>query len=365
MGPYLLLTCFLLPFLPLLYLWRLPPPLKRGEMKGIDPSFEPKVSIIIPPHNEAKVIGAKFKNLAKLRYPRRKLEIILVDSGSKDGTLEKAREVLKGGFPFEVRLVEEKRKRGKGKALNLGLRLASGEVIATSDADAMWGSQTIEKAVRYLSSPEVGAVTGREFYLNAKENLWTRVEEGYRRWYERMRMGESRLHSALSFQGALAFYKRELFRRFEEREASDDTGTALEICGKGYRCLMVPDLVFRDAAPPTLRDFVRVKIRRGLHMLLGLKKAVRLKREDRLPLPWSILFFNLYLHFAVPFLPLLLLFLFFLFLPSSLPLLLLFLPFLFPEKTRVLLIGFFVSSLCMVVAFFLFLKGEKMSNWKK
>ncbi|MEM1981952.1 MAG: glycosyltransferase, partial [Candidatus Hadarchaeales archaeon] len=255
--------------------------------------------------------------------------------------------------------------RGKAKALNLGLNLVSGEIVATSDADALWDPLTVEKAVSYLSQPGVGAVTGREIYLNAEESLWTKAEEEYRKWYERMRMWESRLHSTLSFQGALAFYRRDLFRKFEEREASDDTGTALEICGKGYRCLMVPDLVFRDTAPSTLRAFIRVKVRRGLHMILGLKKAMKLKRRGRLPLPWSILLFGLYFHLLLPLLPFFFGLFFLLSLPSSLPLLLFFLPFLLKRRTRALLAGFLVSTLCMMLAFFLFLKGEKMTSWKK
>ena len=365
MGPFRLLLALLFLLSPSpLYLWWMRRLLREPWRSPGAPPRWPPVSILVPIHNEAGVMEKKLRNLTGLRYPGR-LEVILVDSGSTDGTTEVVRRSLKRGFPFRVRLVGEGRKRGKARALNLGLRLASGEVVATSDADALWDPRTVEKAVSYLSLPGVGAVTGREVYLNAGESLWTRAEEGYRRFYEVMRMGESRLHSALSFQGALAFYRRELFGRFEEREASDDTGTALEICRRGYRCLMVPDLVFRDTAPSTLRAFARVKVRRGLHMLLGLRKAVGMKRRGELPLPWSVLLFNLYLHLAVPFLFLLLGLLFLLSLPSSLPLLLLLLPFLPRRGSRALLVGFLVSSLCMVAALFLFLKGERMSNWRK
>lgn len=357
------LLAFLPPLLPpLLHLWWMRRLLRKPWEPPGTPSRWPPVSILLPTHNEAKVVERKLRNLAGLRYPG-KLEIILVDSGSTDGTLERARRFLAKGFPFRVRLVEEGRRRGKARALNLGLRLASGEVVATSDADALWAPETVERAVSYLSLTGVGAVTGREVYLNAGENLWTRAEEGYRGLYEVMRMGESRLHSSLSFQGALAFYRRELLRRFEE--TPDDTGTALEICGRGYRCVMVPDLVFRDTAPSTLKAFVRVKVRRGLHMLLGLRKAVRLKRGGRLPLPWSVLLLNLYLHLTLPLLLPLLGLLFLLSLPSSLPLLLLLLPFLPWKRTRALLAGTLVSALCMLAALLLFLKGERMTSWRK
>ena len=356
----------LLPLLlpPLLYL-RWMQGLSRRWLRPAGKGERPHVSVIVPTHNEAGVIEKKLRNLAGLRYPRDRLEVLLVDSGSTDGTLEVAREAVGRGFPFRIRFLRERRKRGKARALNLALREARGEVVATSDADALWEPETVERAVRYLSLPGVGAVTGREEYLNAGENVWTRAEEGYRRLYEVLRMGESRLHSCLSFQGALAFYRRELLERFEEREAPDDTGTALEICAKGYRCLMVPDLVFRDSAPSTLRAFLRVKTRRGLHMLLGLRKAVRLKRKGRLPVGWGVLLANLYLHLTLPLLFLLLSLLSLLFLPRSLPLLLLFLPFLPWRRTRALLVGFFLSTLCLLLALLLMSKGERMISWKK
>jgi cellulose synthase/poly-beta-1,6-N-acetylglucosamine synthase-like glycosyltransferase len=336
--------------------------LKESRKPPPSPSHWPSVSILIPTYQEADVIREKLRNLSSLEYPG-ELEVILVDSGSTDGTLEAVRSLK--GFPWRILLVREKRKRGKAKALNLALREARGEVVATSDADALWEPETVERAVRYLSLPGVGAVTGREEYLNAGENVWTRAEEGYRRLYEVLRMGESRLHSCLSFQGALAFYRRELLEGFEEREAPDDTGTALGICAKGYRCLMVPDLVFRDSAPPTLRAFLRVKTRRGLHMLLGLRKAVRLKREGRLPVGWGVLLANLYLHLTLPLLFLLLSLLFLLSLPRSLPHLLLHLPVHPRRRTRAHHLGVFLSTLCLLFALLLMSKGERMISWKK
>ncbi len=362
MIPIVLSLVFL--FLPsLLYLWWMKRLQEKPQPSPPPPPRWPSVSILLPTYQERGVIGKKLLNLSKLRYPG-ELEVILVDSGSTDGTLEVARSLVRG-FPWRIRLLRERTRRGKARALNLALREARGEVVATSDADALWEPDTVERAVRYLYLPGVGAVTGREEYLNAEENLWTRAEGGYRRLYEVLRMGESRLHSCLSFQGALAFYRRELLRRFEEREAPDDTGTALEICARGYRCLMVPDLVFRDTAPSTLRAFVRVKTRRGLHMLLGLRKAVGLKRRGRLPVGWVVLLANLYLHLILPLLSLLLFLLFLFSLPRSLPLLLLLLPFLPRRRTRALLAGSLLSILCLLLALLLMARGERMISWEK
>jgi cellulose synthase/poly-beta-1,6-N-acetylglucosamine synthase-like glycosyltransferase len=63
--------------------------LKRSQRV---PSVFPKISIIVPAYNEEKTIADCIKSLLKLDYPD--FEVILVDDGSTDGTLQKAKEIV-------------------------------------------------------------------------------------------------------------------------------------------------------------------------------------------------------------------------------------------------------------------------------
>ena len=55
----------------------------------------PKVSILIPAHNEEKNIGRTIKSLLNLNYPKNKIEIIVVDDGSTDNTYKIAKKFRK------------------------------------------------------------------------------------------------------------------------------------------------------------------------------------------------------------------------------------------------------------------------------
>jgi glycosyltransferase involved in cell wall biosynthesis len=58
----------------------------RPEKKYKDYTFQPYVSILIPTYNEKVVICDRIENLIRMDYPKNKYEIIIVDSGSSDGT---------------------------------------------------------------------------------------------------------------------------------------------------------------------------------------------------------------------------------------------------------------------------------------
>jgi GT2 family glycosyltransferase len=109
------------------------------------------VSVIIPTYNRAGLIGAAIDSALAQTYGR--IEIIVVDDGSKDNTREI---VEKYGAP--VRYVH-KQNGGVAAARNLGFRHARGEFIALLDSDDEWLPWKLEAQVRVLQSyPEVGMV---------------------------------------------------------------------------------------------------------------------------------------------------------------------------------------------------------------
>src|SRR5437879_7459744 len=58
----------------------------RGYGLNLSKEWEPTVSIIVPTYNESPVVEKKLRNLAEIDYPRDKVELIVVDSASSDGT---------------------------------------------------------------------------------------------------------------------------------------------------------------------------------------------------------------------------------------------------------------------------------------
>jgi biofilm PGA synthesis N-glycosyltransferase PgaC len=332
----------------------------------IDPQFEPEVTMIIPTYNESGVIGEKLRSLKKLNYPIEKLEVILVDSCSKDNTVNIAREYLKNNeFPFKIKILEEKERSGKARALNFALMHSKGQVIATSDADSYWDPSALQEAASYLADPRVGASTGREEFLNLNQNVLTRAEGMYRNMYNILRIGESKIHSTQFFQGELSLYKREAFDKFNDENGSDDSGTVKNIIAKGYRTVFVPGAVFSDIAPYTWKGRIDLKVRRALHVIHALVGAAKMKRENRFPQPGLILYTNFFIHLINPFL--ILAFLIGLaYLVYVFPLLLLFcLPLFLWKKSRILIVSYLTSNFALIWANLKYVRGEQQIVWKK
>ena len=82
---------------------------------------KPHVSIIIPAYNEEKNITRCLSSILRSGYPLKKLEVIVVDDGSKDKTAKKVRELIKRNRLLKIRLARGKHK-GKSEALNKGDR---------------------------------------------------------------------------------------------------------------------------------------------------------------------------------------------------------------------------------------------------
>lgn len=90
-----------------------------------------KLSIIIPVYNEEDTIQETIKRVLKAKLPKIRKEIIVVNDGSKDKTLQKIHLIK----DKRVRLLNKKRNVGKGAAIATGLKLTTGDVVIVQDAD--------------------------------------------------------------------------------------------------------------------------------------------------------------------------------------------------------------------------------------
>jgi len=89
-------------------------------------TYQPKVTVLIPAHNEDLVIGNLLERVTELTYPKEKLEIVIIDDASTDRTGEIADEFAKRyGY---IKVIHRKNGgRGKPAALNDGIKFSNGE----------------------------------------------------------------------------------------------------------------------------------------------------------------------------------------------------------------------------------------------
>ena len=157
-----------------LYRWYRGPDPKPGDR------FErlPRLTVQLPLYNEVHVAGRAIRALCALDYPRDRLEIQVLDD-STDETTEVVAE-----------LVERMRRRGidiahlrrrartgfKAGALDAGLRVARGELVAVFDADFVPPPDFARKLVDHFTDPRVGMVQARWGHLNRDHSALTRVQ---------------------------------------------------------------------------------------------------------------------------------------------------------------------------------------------
>lgn len=122
---------------------------------GLSVKKFPIVTIIVPVWNEEKTLAGTINSLLALAYPKEKLDIIIVDDGSKDGTRKVANSFK--SHP-QVRIFH-KENGGKHTAVNLGIKKAKGELIGCLDADSFVDSGALAEIVRCFEDPRIMAVT--------------------------------------------------------------------------------------------------------------------------------------------------------------------------------------------------------------
>lgn len=129
------------------------------------------LSLVVPVHNERDTLPDVLKRLAAVRLPV-PLEVIVVDDGSTDGSLEV---VTRDLLPDADRLltVRSPHNRGKGAALRQGLGLATGDILGVQDADLEYDPRQIPDLIAPLLDGRAEVVYGtREFGGHSAYSFW-------------------------------------------------------------------------------------------------------------------------------------------------------------------------------------------------
>lgn len=254
----------------------------------VNMDFQPAISVLIPVHNEENIIKAKLRNVKDVLYPKEKIELIVADDASEDETLMKVRDFVKDNPDLNIKVVRQYPRVGKSAALNKALTVSTHPIVIVSDADTQWPQDILQKALPYLSDPKVGAITSRGINRNANQSWVTKAENQYLQLTSLIRLGESKMHSTIRFEGGFCAYKRNAFERFDDETGADDSGTALEVVQNDYRAILVPEGMFYTDFPTSLLGKLKIKVRRANQLICLWMKCLKLMWKRRLVFPKRI-----------------------------------------------------------------------------
>lgn len=253
----------------------------QREPEAIRPENLMTVSVIIPAYNEEENIDRCLMSIKAQTYPHDRMEIIVVDDGSSDDTLNHVlrhmgQQPLKQAFrtnsfriydpTFGGTLNVIRRERngvnehGKAVAVNAALAQATGELIVAIDGDVVLAPYAIERAVQdFLAKPDMVAATGhliidpylvadkdkygnliidafgmaRARQLNLSEQLLTACQFlEYLTTFHLGRYTESITNTMFTMAGAASVFRREVFAQvgnYRRRTVSEDADLTLAI----------------------------------------------------------------------------------------------------------------------------------------
>lgn len=266
----------------------------------------PKVSLLIPCHNEEMVIENTLKAMVKLKYPKDKLEIVVINDHSSDLTGEIAESfVSKYSFVHMVETEGEFAAKGKSTALNYGFKHTTGDIIVVYDADNTPEGMAVQNLVMAMvNDPKAGAVVGKFRVINAKKNLLTRfinIETLCFQWMAQA--GRWFWFKITTIPGTNFAIKREILEKlngWDTKALSEDTELTIRVYDLGYRIRFFPAAVTWEQEPENWKVWWKQRTRwaRGNQYVIVkfLLKFFTLKRK-RIIFDLIYFFFTYFLFF--------------------------------------------------------------------
>ena len=230
-------------------------PGRRPEGAGADPR-QPHVSLVVAAHDEQEVIEQKMKNALALDYPRERLQVIVACDGCADETATRARAT-------GADLVLELPRGGKIRAQDAAVERASGEIVAFSDANALWEPDALSELVAAFGDPKVGYACGQVRFVQASDGA-TNQEGVYWRYEMALRERESRLSSITAGNGAIYATRRDTYIVVDPI-MGHDLSLPFKIVKRGWRAVYVPKAKATEKMVPSIEGELARKRRMMAH----------------------------------------------------------------------------------------------------
>ncbi len=243
--------------------------IKSARQQPVPLKRHPFVSILVPAHNEARVIVQTVESLLRLNYPRESYEIIVINDNSSDNSRELLEDIQQRFTGRALTVINtDKTNGGKGKsnALNIGFAQSKGEYIVVYDADNTPEADALVRLIEEIENDEsLGAVIGKFRTRNRDVNLLTRfinIETLSFQWMAQA--GRWQLLKLCTIPGTNFAIRRTILDEiggWDVKAMAEDTELSFRIYGMGYKIKLVPRSVTWEQEPQTLKVWFRQRVR--------------------------------------------------------------------------------------------------------
>ena len=251
----------------------------------------PRLTVQLPLYNEMYVAERLIDAVCALDYPRDRLEVqVLDDSTDETAAIAAARVAARAGQGFDIVHLQRARRTGfKAGALDAGMRVAKGELIAIFDADFVPGPRFARELVHHFTDPQVGMVQARWGHLNTDYSPLTRVQsmllDGH---FMIEHTARNRSGKFFNFNGTAGIWRRECIEDaggWHHDTLTEDLDLSYRAQLAGWRFVFLPDHIAPAELPLEMGAFKSQQHRWAKGSIQTARKLLPAIYRSGLPLP--------------------------------------------------------------------------------
>lgn len=232
--------------------------------------FEPTVTVLVPCFNEGAAIRKTIERIFSSGYPEEKLEVVCVNDGSKDDSLDHMLAAQTRHRHLVV--VNFEKNRGLCHGWGVGTFLARGEFMVCVDSDTFVFPGSLHKLMQGFVDPTVGGISGHCDIENADVNTLTRLQDvRYYFSYKIMKAAESVFGVVSCLPGCFSAYRRTCVLAVmdkwinatvlgEHGNFADDRSLTNQIL-RDYRIIYDDEALATTICPENWRQYIRQQAR--------------------------------------------------------------------------------------------------------
>lgn len=222
------------------------------DLAAMDAADLPVYSVLVPVYREPKVVPTLLAGLARMDYPREKLDVLLLMEEDDHETIEAARAANPPSF-FRFILIPESLPRTKPKACNYGLTFCRGEFVTIYDAEDIPEPDQLKRAVLAFrrGDPNLVCVQAALNYFNSDENYLTRMFTlEYSYWFDYMLPGLDQLKLPIPLGGTSNHFRLDRLRElggWDPFNVTEDADLGIRSSARGYTVGIIQSTTWEEA----------------------------------------------------------------------------------------------------------------------
>lgn len=242
------------------------------------------VTLIVPCFNEAAIINTKIENIKSLNYPRDRLQVIFVDGGSVDSTVQLIEAGIKDSSWMKLLLSPRK---GKIHQLNYALSQSKSEIVINSDTDGIMEKNVIISMIQeFACNKEVGVVGAFVFPKNSIS-----IERQFWIMQNKSRLLETEVFSSSIVIAVCYAFRRSIIKEFPDDVIADDIFLPFFANMNGYKTVYSKEAVaYETRCPANIWELIHHKFRKCNAYIIELLRF--LHKSACMSLRWKMIYYT-------------------------------------------------------------------------